>query len=189
MGLLTILSIAVGLAMDAFAVSIAAGLRLGCVTGRQIFRLAFHFGFFQFMMPILGWMTGNTIENVIGTYDHWGACAILGLIGGKMIVESFKNSNARIAAADPTKGIALLSLSIATSIDAYAVGLSLGFLNESIWYPSIIIGFVAAAFTILGLELGCRIGMVLSRKMEIVGGIILIGIGIKIVLDHTVFAA
>ena len=188
MSTLTILIIAVGLAIDAFAVSTAVGIKLGCVTVRQTFRLAFHFGFFQFIMPILGWIAGYAVEGIICALDHWVALALLGFIGGKMIVESFEKDTARIFKGDPTRGLTLLGLSVATSIDAFAVGLSLGVLNKGIWYPSVIIGIIAAAFTALGLELGCKIGMVLSRKMEIVGGIILIGIGIKIVLDHTVFA-
>jgi len=184
MGILTILAIAVGLAMDAFAVSIAVGIKLGCVTGRQSFRLAFNFGFFQFIMPLIGWGAGYAVEDVIGAYDHWIAMALLSFIGGKMIYETFQKDRSGGFNYDPTKGLRLLGLSIATSIDAFAVGLSLGVLNEGIWYPSIIIGFVAAAFTVLGLELGCKIGMILNRKIEIFGGIILIGIGIKIVLNH-----
>jgi len=187
MGILTILAIAVGLAMDAFAVSIAVGIKLGCVTGRQSLRLAFHFGFFQFIMPLIGWGAGYAVEDVIGAYDHWIAMALLSFIGGKMIFETFQKDRSDGFNYDPTKGLRLLGLSIATSIDAFAVGLSLGVLNEGIWYPSIIIGLVAAAFTVLGLELGCKIGTILNRKIEFIGGVILIGIGIKIVLNHVVF--
>ncbi|MFC1693466.1 manganese efflux pump MntP family protein [Candidatus Latescibacterota bacterium] len=189
MGSLTILIIAVGLAMDAFAVSVAVGIKSGNVTNRQTFRLAFHFGFFQFIMPVLGWVCGYAVENIIAPFDHWVACGLLTFIGGKMILESFKNDIPQTFSNDPTRGLTLLGLSVATSIDAFAVGLSLGVLNRGIWYPSIIIGLVAAAFTVLGLELGKRIGLILSKKMEFAGGVILIGIGIKIVLDHTVFAA
>ncbi len=188
MGTLTILIIAIGLAMDAFTVSIAAGVKLGRVTGLQTFRLAFCFGFFQFIMPVLGWYAGYSVEDFIGAFDHLVAMALLGFIGGKMIIESFEKNTGRKFRGDPTKGLTLIGLSIATSIDAFAVGLSLGVLNEGIWRPGIIIGLVAAAFTVLGLELGCKIGMILKRKMEFVGGVILIGIGVKIVLDHTVFA-
>ena len=189
MGTLTILIIAVGLAMDAFAVSTAVGIKLKNVTGGHIFRLSFHFGFFQFMMPILGWVAGYTVEDIISTFDHWTAMALLSIIGGKMIIDSFGNNRSQKFKSDPTRGLTLLGLSLATSIDAFAVGLSLGVLNEGIWYPSIIIGLVAATFTILGLKLGNRIGMIFSKKMETTGGLILIGIGIKIVLDHTLFAA
>jgi len=188
MGILTILAVAVGLAMDAFTVAIAAGIQLGCVTGRQTFRMAFHFGFFQFMMPILGWLAGYAVEDYISTFDHWVALVLLGFIGGKMMYESFENTTVPSFKSDPTRGWTLLGLSVATSIDAFAVGLSFGVLHEGIWYPSIIIGIVAAGFSVAGLELGCKIGTFLNRRMEFVGGLILIGIGVKIVLDHTVLA-
>ena len=187
MGFLTILAIAVGLAMDAFAVSVAAGIRLGCVTGRQTFRLAFHFGFFQFMMPVIGWLLGFSVEKLISSFDHFVACGLLCIIGAKMIYDSSKSDEEKMAA-DPTKGMPLIGLSIATSIDALAVGLSLGVLNAGIWFPSIIIGIVAAAFTAVGIELGCKIGSVMKSRIEIFGGLILIGIGIKILMDHMFFA-
>ena len=185
---LTVLGIAVALAMDAFAVSVASGVRLGCVTGRQTFRLSFHFGFFQFMMPILGWFLGASMQKVLSAFDHWVALALLVFIGGKMIHEAFKDEDGERLAGDPTKGLTMVGLSVATSIDALAIGLSLGVLNKGIWFPAFIIGIVAAGFTILGLRLGCRIGLRFSKNMEILGGIILIGIGIKILLDHTVLS-
>ncbi|MCE5249110.1 manganese efflux pump MntP family protein [bacterium] len=189
MELLTILALAVALAMDAFAVSVAAGIRLGCVTGGQTFRLASHFGFFQFLMPVLGWSLGASMEKVISSFDHWIAMLLLGFIGGKMIYEALVKSDTSKLPSDPTRGFHLYGLSVATSIDALAVGISLGVLNRNIWYPSIIIGIVAAAFTVVGIRLGCRIGLRFSKNMEILGGIILIAIGVKIVLDHTVFAS
>ena len=172
--------------MDAFAVSISTGIKLGCVTGRQTFRVAFHFGFFQFIMPVLGWLGGSAMAGIIGSFDHWVAMGLLGFIGGKMIHEALDETAGKDTAIDPTKGLYLISLSIATSIDALAVGLTLGVLHQSIWYPSIIIGLVAAGFTVLGMEIGCRIGIRFSKNMEIIGGIILIAIGVKIVLDHTI---
>jgi putative Mn2+ efflux pump MntP len=188
MPFIELLAIAVGLAMDAFAVSIAAGIRLGCVTGRQTFRMAFHFGFFQFMMPILGWFAGTAAERFTGAFDHWVAMGLLSYIGVKMIMEAMRHTEKDTAPTrDPTRGATLLGLAVATSIDAFAVGFSLGMLNLGIWLPSILIGIVAAAFTTVGIKLGCRIGLMFSRRMEIVGGVILIGIGVKILLDHGVF--
>ncbi len=186
MPLLELFAIAVGLAMDAFAVSIASGIRLGCATGRQTFRIAFYFGFFQFLMPILGWTAGSFAEKFINTVDHWVAMALLTGIGGKMIYEALHHTPnpGNAPASDPTKGATLLALAIATSIDAFAVGLSLGVLKRGIVFPSIVIGIVAAAFTTVGIKLACRIGMMFNRRMEILGGLILIGIGIKIVLEH-----
>ncbi len=186
--LFELFAIAVGLAMDAFAVSIAAGIRLGCVSGHQTFRMAFHFGLFQFMMPVIGWYAGNAAQRFISGFDHWIALVLLAFIGGKMVYEAFEEGDASgEAASDPTRGMRLVALSVATSIDALAVGLSLGVLHMGIWLPSILIGVVAAAFTTLGIKLGCRFGLLFSKRMEIIGGLILIGIGVKIVLDHTVF--
>ncbi len=188
MSIYVLIAIAVGLAMDAFAVSIAAGIRLGAVSGRQTFRMAFAFGFFQFLMPVLGWFAGSVAERFIGAFDHWVAMGLLGFIGGKMIHEALDRNRDEVCETnDPTRGLTLLGLAVATSIDAFAVGLSLGVLRFGIWFPSIVIGIVAAAFTTAGLKLGCRIGILFSRRMEIAGGIVLIAIGVKILLDHGVF--
>jgi putative Mn2+ efflux pump MntP len=187
-GLLSIFIIAVALAMDAFAVSIASGIKLGCFTGRQTFRLSFHFGFFQFMMPVIGWLLGASMEMFIHAIDHWLALGLLGGIGGNMIYKSFSETEMKNIDYDMTRGLSLVSLSVATSIDALAVGITLGVLNEHIWYPSIIIGITAALFTLLGIKLGCRIGMKFSKNMEIISGIILIGLGVKIVLEHLFFS-
>ncbi len=186
MEILSIFAIAVGLAMDAFAVSVAAGIKLGCeLTPHHIFRLSFNFGFFQFLMTVFGWYLGSSVEKTIKTYDHWVAIVLLGFVGGKMIVDSVRNTSPELKY-DPTKGINVLMLSIATSIDAFAVGISLGVLNSEIWYTSIIIGLVAGFFTVTGMKLGGRIGIVLSHKIEIIGGIILILIGIKLFAEHII---
>lgn len=184
---LYIFAIAVGLAMDAFAVSVATGIKLGySVNIHHTFRLAFNFGFFQFIMTVLGWYLGYSVERVIKVYDHWFAMVLLVFIGVKMIFESFRNEESSDIECDPTKGINILFLSIATSIDAFAVGLSLGVLNSGIWYPSIIIGLVAAVFTTLGMKLGSRVGITFSHRIEILGGIILIVIGMKIFVEHII---
>ena len=184
MSTLTLIGIAIGLAMDAFAVAIGAGLTLKEVTPRQTFRLAWHFGLFQAFMPVLGWLAGHTVANWIGPIDHWIAFGLLAVIGGKMIYEALRHEDEERARADPTKGWSLVLLSVATSIDALAVGLSLALLNVSIWWPAVVIGLVAGAFTTLGLQLGKRFGALLGRRMEVVGGVILIGIGVRILLGH-----
>ena len=181
---LTLIGIAIGLAMDAFAVSIAAGLTLKTVDARQTFRLAWHFGLFQALMPIIGWLAGLSIEHWIAPVDHWIAFGLLAAIGGKMIYEALKDADDEVRRGDPTKGWSLVLLSIATSIDALAVGLSLALLDVSIWWPALVIGLVAGAFTTLGIRLGSRFGAVLGRRMEIVGGIVLIAIGVKILVEH-----
>ena len=180
---LTLIGIAIGLAMDAFAVAIGAGLTLGRVDARQTFRLAWHFGLFQALMPIIGWLAGLTVAAWISPIDHWIAFGLLAAIGGKMIYEAMAHGEEHVRP-DPTKGWSLILLSIATSIDAFAVGLSLALLGIAIWYPALVIGLVAAAFTVVGLHLGRRFGALLGRRMEVVGGVILILIGLRILIEH-----
>lgn len=179
-----LLAIALGLAMDAFAVAIASSILLGDVDRGQIFRLSFHFGLFQFLMPVAGWLAGRTVQVWIAGYDHWAALALLGFVGGKAVYSACTAPAQRPAKGDPTRGATLLLLSLATSIDALAVGLSFAFLQVEIVYASLIIGLVAAAMTGLGMILGSRLGGRFGRRMEIVGGLVLIGIGLKIVFDH-----
>jgi len=181
---LTLIGVAVGLAMDAFAVSIGAGLTLKTVDARQTLRLAWHFGLFQALMPIIGWLAGLSVERWIAPVDHWIAFGLLAVIGGKMIHEALKDDDEETRRGDPTKGWSLVLLSVATSIDALAVGLSLALLDVSIWWPAVVIGLVAGAFTTVGMQLGKRFGALLGRRMESVGGIVLIAIGVKIVVEH-----
>jgi putative Mn2+ efflux pump MntP len=180
---LTIVGLAVGLAMDALAVAIGAGLVLGRPTRGQTMRLAFHFGLFQFLMPVVGWLAGRTVEVHIREVDHWVAFGLLAFVGGKMLWEA-RRGEADVRPGDPTRGWMLLVLSIATSIDALAVGLSMAFLQVSIWLPSVVIGLVAFAFTVVGLLLGSRVGRMLGRWPEVVGGLVLLGIGAKILAEH-----
>lgn len=170
--------------MDAFAVSIGAGLTLKTVDARQTFRLAWHFGLFQALMPVLGWLAGLSIANWIAPVDHWIAFGLLAVIGAKMIYEALKHSDDDGQRTDPTKGWSLVLLSVATSIDALAVGLSLALLDVDIWYPAVVIGLVAGAFTAVGMQLGTRFGALLGRRMEVIGGIILIAIGVQILVEH-----
>ncbi|NOZ23192.1 MAG: manganese efflux pump [Planctomycetes bacterium] len=183
MDTITLLFIAVGLAMDAFAVSVGAGIVLDKITARRTFRLGFHFGLFQFMMPVIGWAAGRSVYTWIAAFDHWIAFALLGYIGARMIREALKPEGER-EFIDPTKGWMLVTLSVATSLDALAVGLSLAALNVSIWYPSIIIGIVAATFTSVGMHLGKHVGRAWGRRAEIVGGVILWIIAFRIVIQH-----
>jgi manganese efflux pump family protein len=172
--------------MDAFAVAIAAGIVLGTVSGRQTFRLAFHFGLFQFLMPVAGYLAGMSVEGYIKGYDPWLAFVLLGYIGGKMVYEGCRGGGEEgNGGKDPTKGMSLVVLSVATSIDALAVGVGLGVLHqEGIVYPGIVIGVVACTFTAAGLHLGKRLGNVFGKRMEVVGGLVLLAIGVKILFDH-----
>jgi putative Mn2+ efflux pump MntP len=169
--------------MDAFAVSIAAGFLLSPVGPRQMFRLAFHFGLFQFLMPVIGWLAGQTVAGSFSVYDHWIAFGLLWYVGGKMFWESFHREESE-PRGDPTRGLTLVTLSVATSLDALAVGLSMALLRCSIWGPSVVIGIVAAAFTTVGITFGGRLGPRLGRWAELAGGIILMTIGAKIVGEH-----
>jgi len=182
---LTVLGVAFGLAMDAFAVSVAAGLTLEQVTARHRFRLGFHFGLFQFLMPVLGWLAGKTIAGHIEAFDHWVAFGLLWLVGGKMIWESRTPHHAdRPPRADPTRGWSLITLSVATSLDALAVGFSMAALGVSVWGASVVIGLVAGAMTVVGLSLGRRLGASCGRWAELVGGLVLLAIGTKILVSH-----
>ncbi len=176
------LGIALGLAMDAFAVSVAAGIQIAVLRSRHVVRLALSFGFFQFFMPVLGWLAGRSLARWLEAVDHWVAFGLLVVIGGKMLWESVRPADD--PARDPTRGWTLLILSVATSIDALAVGLSLAFLEVSIWVPSLVIGLVAAVLSALGALFGCRLGRRFGLWAERFGGLVLIGIGVKIVLDH-----
>ncbi len=181
---LSVLGIAVGLAMDAFAVSIAAGLTLASVTPRHTFRLAFHFGLFQFMMPILGWLAGKELASHIGAYDHWVAFALLAFVGGKMLLDA-RSEKTPDAKADPTRGLMLVTLSLATSTDALAVGMGMAFaLHVSVWMPSVVIGIVAATLSAIGITCGSRIGPRWGSWAEVAGGCILLLIGASILVSH-----
>ena len=186
MKFVNISAIAVALAMDAFAVAISTGVILKDVTFRQTFRLSWHFGLFQAMMPVIGWSAGLSVRPYIELWDHWVAFGLLAFVAVNMFREAFGQNKEEREQRDPTRGIRLVMLSVATSIDALAVGFSLSILNVSIWTPVLIIGIVAGVFTIIGLQIGKRIGsaMRLSLYAEMVGGIVLMIIGIKILHEH-----
>ncbi len=183
MNLIEVFLIALSMAMDAFAVCLSAGAHEQSFGPRPTFRLAFHFGLFQFLMPVLGWFAGATIERYITAYDHWIAFALLAFVGGRMIFSGF-NPEADAQKIDPSRGWTLVLLSIAVSIDALAVGLSLGIVGVTIWTPAVIIGIVTGLVSWLGLKLGKKLGEKFGKRMEITGGIILILIGVRILLAH-----
>jgi len=179
------LIIALGLAMDAFAVAIATSIVLGgAVSRRHVFRLAFHFGLFQAFMPVIGWAAGTTVASHIEAWDHWVAFGLLTAIGVRAIAGSFNGKDETRRPGDPTRGISLVVLSVATSIDALAVGLSFAMLQVVIWTPVALIGVVAVLMTMVGLALGIRLGALFGRRMEAVGGLVLIAIGVKILIEH-----
>jgi manganese efflux pump family protein len=180
----TLLLIAVGLAMDAFAVALGTSVVLAPVSRRQVFRLGFHFGLFQALMPILGWAAGLTIAEAIHHWDHWVAFGLLALVGGRAIYAGLVGSDADSPRADPTRGLSLVVLSLATSIDALAVGLTFAMLRVAIWYPAVIIGLITGVLTTLGMLIGSRLGARFGRGMELLGGIVLVAIGVRILVGH-----
>ncbi len=180
-------ALAVALAMDAFAVSVCSGCALKRVTTAHFLRLSLTFGFFQFLMPIIGWTLGLTVRGFIETWDHWLAFALLAWIGGNMLRGGGEEEACTV---DPTRGGRLFVLAVATSIDALAVGLSFSFLNIDVWGPSVLIGVVCAVITACGLLAGKLLARadVFGRRAEFAGGCVLIGIGLKILYEHSVFS-
>ena len=178
-----IILIAIGLAMDATAVSLVAAASGYAGDPRAVFRLSFHFGLFQFIMPILGWVLGRSVVDHIASVDHWVAFGLLLFVGARMIRSGVKPFEQELKK-DPSRGATLIMLSIATSIDALAIGLSIAILEVSIWYPSVIIGAVTSLLCLVAIRIGNRIGTRFGQRMEIVGGVILIAIGLRILVSH-----
>lgn len=181
---LSILIIAIGLSADCFAVALCGGVAKRSSSLLPVLRVSLSFGVFQAVMPVLGWLAGRTVVEFISAYDHWLAFALLLFVGGRMVWESFHDRVDSCAGTDITKGLLLLTLSIATSIDALAVGLSFAFLNVNIALASATIGIVAFAITIIGFLLGSKISALVGKRVETIGGVILIIIGIRILLEH-----
>ncbi len=179
---LTLLLISFGLSMDAFAVSVSCGICGRPKKWSLIARVGLYFGGFQALMPVLGWLAGTRLKGPISSVDHWVAFGLLALIGVKMIHESFTIGARRF---DPRRHKVLLTLAVATSIDALAVGLSFALLDGGILIPALTIGMVTFCVSCLGVMIGDRVGSTFEKAAEILGGIILIGIGLKILLEHT----
>ncbi len=182
--LLTIIVIAIGLAMDAFAVSIAAGGACKDMKIRHGIRMAIFFGAFQAVMPLVGWLAGLGLKDMIADYDHWVAFGLLAAVGGKMIFESFKLNPKGSTPANPANITTLLILSVATSIDALAVGVTLAVIIENIFIAVAMIGIITFALSYAGYRIGQKMGHFFEKKIEILGGVILIAIGIKILITH-----
>jgi len=185
MDIITVIFIAFGLAMDAFAVSVANGITTKQLKINNALKMAMFFGSFQAFMPVLGWLAGLSLRGFISGVDHWMAFGLLSLIGCKMIYESVK-TEAGEKEITALNIYVLLMLSVATSIDALAVGLSFAFLRISIATPVVVIGAVTFLLSFLGASLGSRLGHFLGKKIEIIGGLILVGIGVKILVEHLV---
>ena len=183
MEFITITLISIGLAMDALAVSLCIGTAGQISALRGKIRLAAHFGIFQSGMTALGWLAGETIVQYVKGFDHWIAFALLGYVGFNLIRSGF-DKDGKAFEQDPSTGKVLVMLSFATSIDAFAVGLSISFLGVPILLSVVMIGLVALLLSALGLFAGIRLGEAFGKRMEILGGLILLGIGIRVIWDH-----
>ncbi len=182
MSLTSIFFIALSMAMDAFAVSLGSGVKIG-PGPRPVFRLAFHFGLFQTLLPIIGWLFGNTIEPYVRGFDHWMAFGLLAFVGIRMIRSGLSKGEEENPK-DPSRGWTMVMLSIAVSIDALVVGLSLGVIGVTIWTPAIVIGLVTGILSVLGLRMGNGVGKRYGKPVEVLGGLVLIGIGVRILMSH-----
>ena len=185
MQIIEIVFLALALSIDAFAISVAAATAGHIDGARAAVRLSFHLGFFQFLMPVLGWAAGATLEPLIAPWDHWLAFLLLIIVGVRMLFPSSEPSSP-LANPNPTRGLALITFSAAASIDALAVGLSLAILHFSVWLPSVMIGLITTFVSVVGILLGASLRYRFRRSAEIMGGLVLIFIAIRIALSHTV---
>ena len=182
MKILEIFLIGIGLAMDAFAVSVCKGLSMKKLEWRKAIIIALYFGIFQALMPAIGYFLGTTFESYVTSIDHWIAFVLLGFIGGKMIKESFEKDCEK--GNDSVDFKTMIVLAIATSIDALAVGITFAFLKTNILLAISIIGIVTFILSLIGVKIGNEFGSKYENKAEFAGGLILIIIGTKILLEH-----
>ncbi len=181
MSLAEILLIAVGLAADAFAVSLSAAASGHASDARAVFRLSYHFGLFQFLMPVLGWSLGAQIARFSAGFEPWIAFGLLAFVGTRMVYSGLRPSGETVPP-NMSRGWTLVMLCVATSIDALAIGISLAMLRVTIWYPSAIIGLVTSGLSLIAIRLGRWLGERIGSRMEVAGGAILLAIGVRLLL-------
>ena len=181
---LSVFLIAIGLSADCFAVALSGGISNIKHSWPRILRVSSSFGLFQAFMPVLGWLAGRTVVEFIADYDHWVAFALLAIVSGRMLWESFRPERIQDKEVNITKGFLLITLSVATSIDALAVGLSFAFLKVNIAIASLTIGAVAFLVTTIGFLVGKRASKIIGKRAEALGGIILLAIAFRILLSH-----
>lgn len=188
MDIISILLIGVGLAMDAFSVSVTDGIFLKKPTVLQATKIAFFFGMFQFIMPCIGYLLGSAFASYIQAFDHWIAFVLLAFIGGKMLIEAMNEKDEdEKEIKNPLSFTTLFVLAVATSIDALAVGVTFATINVPLIFASTLIGIVTFIISFAGVFLGSCCGNLFGNKAEIVGGLVLIGIGLKIFIEHMFF--
>ena len=183
--MMSLFLLALALAADALAVALCQGAIKSPKPWRQALSVGAAFGAAQAIAPLIGWALGALFASVIASVAHWIAFALLALIGGKMLVEGFKDGDP--ANVKPARGFALLALAVATSIDAAAAGFTLSTIGIDIWLSVVVIGLVAFALSAAGVWMGRMGAIALGAKAEVVGGVVLIGLGVKVLFDHRVF--
>jgi len=186
MTFIEVLLIAVGLSMDAMVVSLCAGVGGYASSLRPALRISFAFGFFQAVMPVLGWLAGHAVSSWVAGIDHWLAFGLLVFVGIRMIRSGLRADDSD-PSCDPTRGSTLIVLSIATSIDALAVGFSIALLSIPILFPALLIGLVTFSLSFLATHMGRRLSFGFGKRMEIVGGLVLGLIGLRILVAHLFF--
>ncbi len=184
MNFLELCLIGVGLSMDAFAVSVCKGLKMPRINKGQLFLIALFFGGFQALMPLIGYFLGRQFEQYIVSFDHWVAFALLAFIGGKMIFEALKGEECEDCKDERFSLRELIMMAVATSIDALAVGITFAFLQVNIWTSIFLIGVITFFLSAVGVFIGHRFGARYQSKAELLGGVILVLIGCKILLEH-----
>lgn len=183
MSIIDLLLLALGLAMDAAAVSAARGLAVGGIRARHLVLVAVFFGGAQALMPLLGFLLGQQLGPIIAAIHHWVAFGLLVFLGARMIKESFDDDDEAVAADDPFALPTMAALSVATSIDAFAVGVVLPALGASLFIAVIVIGIVTALLSMLGLALGARLGRHLGSRLDLIGGVVLVGLGVRFLVE------
>ena len=184
MSLLQIFLIGVGLSMDAFAVSVGKGLGMRKIDYKASFALAISFGLFQTFMPVIGWLLASAFAQAIQAFDHWIAFGLLALVGGKMLFDAIRGEEEEADSGSVLSFGELMVLSVATSIDALAIGITFAALGVSPFPGVVLIGVTTFAFSLAGVVIGNRFGSAYERPAEFAGGIILIAIGIKVLVEH-----
>lgn len=182
MSFFNIIMIAIALSFDAMAVAAVSGARDRHISFRQSLKIALAFGFFQFFMPLVGWLAGIGLKNFISGFDHWVAFLLLAAIGLRMLMESF--SSTKESQTDINNWKVLILLSLATSIDAMVVGITFALLPVKIWFATILIGTTTFILSLLAIYIGKKFGELWGKKSEAIGGLVLIGIGLKILIGH-----
>lgn len=183
MGIIEIILLSIGLAMDAFAVAVTSGIAIKNLRLRHALLIGITFGGFQAIMPVIGWLAGLGLQQFLCDVDHWIAFALLSIIGGKMIYEAFRLEDAE-EPDNPLQAGVLLILGIATSIDALAVGVTFAMIKVAIIAPVAVIGSITFLLCLVGVYIGDAFGHFFEKKIEIFGGLVLIAIGIKILIQH-----